>query len=45
MMGQEPFVLECKTVDEANRVDTKIYRFERYSEARDAYIFIRRGGR
>lgn len=42
---KEPFILEAKTKEEANRIDTEIYRFERFSESRDCYIFIRRRGK
>lgn len=34
--------VECKTVEEANNMDMATYRFERFSESRDAYIFIAR---
>lgn len=43
-MERNEFILECKTVAEANAVDQAKYRFERYSESRDCYIFIRRRG-
>ena len=37
--------MEKKTVEDANKVDTDIYRFERFSESRDCYIFVRRRGK
>ena len=39
------FVIEAKSEDEANSVNLDDYRFERYSETRDVYIFIKRGGK
>jgi hypothetical protein len=39
---EEAFVIEARNPEEANRVDTTLYRFERFSESRGAYIFIRR---
>lgn len=33
--------LEIPTVEEANKVDMKVYRFERFSESR-GYIFAKR---
>ena len=33
--------IEKKTVEEANKVDLEIYRFERFSENR-GYIFVKR---
>jgi hypothetical protein len=43
-MDSKEFIKECKTVEEANGVDQTKYRFERYSDSRDCYIFIRRRG-
>lgn len=43
-MERKDFILECRTVEEANAVDQGLYRFERYSESRDRYIFVRRRG-
>ena len=34
--------LECKSVDEANEVNLDEYRFERYSDTKDVYIFVKR---
>jgi len=39
-----PNFIEASTVEEANAVDLTIYRFERYSETKGAYIFIKRRG-
>lgn len=39
------FVIEAKSEDEANSINLDEYRFERYSESRDVYIFIKRGGK
>ena len=36
--------MECKTAEEANKVDLSIYRFERYSETKGVYIFVKRRG-
>jgi len=36
--------IEAKTVEEANRIDLKVYRFEAFSETRGVYIFIKRRG-
>ena len=41
-MSVRPFIIECKTAGEANTVDTRLYRFERFSETRDVYIFVLR---
>lgn len=37
-----PMFLECKTVEDANAVDMDQYRFERFSDSRNAYIFVKR---
>jgi hypothetical protein len=34
--------IEVETEEEANKVDMTKYRFERFSEKRDKYIFVRR---
>lgn len=34
--------LELKDVDEANAVDLSVFRFERFSESRNAWLFVRR---
>jgi len=34
--------LEVKTVQEANKLDSKVYTFVRFSETRDCYIFKKR---
>ena len=39
------FVIEARSEEEANSVNLEEYRFERYSETRDVYIFIKRGGK
>ncbi len=44
-MTKKEFLLEAKTIEEANKVDTDIYRFECYSDSRDRYIFVRRRGK
>jgi len=44
MKGDVMF-LERKTVEEANAVNQDVYRFERFSESRDCYIFVRRRGK
>lgn len=38
-------VIEAKSAEEANRVDTTLFRFERFSETKNAYIYVRRGRR
>jgi hypothetical protein len=38
----EPFVIEAKTPEEANTISLDTYRFERYSESRGVYIFVKR---
>jgi len=40
-----PHFLECTSVEAANNVDLDIYRFERYSESKGAYIFVRRANK
>lgn len=42
---KDKFVIEARTEAEANEVNLDVYRFERYSETRDVYIFIKRGGK
>lgn len=37
-----PFAIEAKTVEDADSVDLEYYRFERYSESKAAYIFVKR---
>ena len=37
-----PNFLELTTAEEANNVDLNIYRFERYSDSKRAYIFVKR---
>lgn len=39
---KEPNFLQCFTVEEANKVDLKKYRFERFSETRSAWLFVKR---
>lgn len=34
--------LECSSVEDANLVDLSVYRFERYSEGRGAWLFVAR---
>jgi len=38
----EPFAVEARSIEEANTVDLDRYRFERYSESKGAYIFVKR---
>lgn len=42
MKGDIPNFIEATTVDEANSVDLSVYRFERFSDTRGVYIFVRR---
>lgn len=37
-----PMFVERDNVEDANKVNMKIYRFERYSQSRDVYIFVKR---
>lgn len=37
--------IEVESVDEANRIDLNVYRFDRYSETKNRYIFVRRAGK
>ena len=39
-----PNFLEISNVNDANIVDISVYRFERYSDKKDAYIFVKRKG-
>jgi len=41
-MVEDPNFFEARSVEEANGVDLNLYRFERYSETRDVYIFVKR---
>jgi hypothetical protein len=44
-MGQTkilPDIIEAKTADEANAIDKRIYRLERFSESRQCYIYVKR---
>lgn len=34
--------LEKDTLDDANDVDMSVYRFERFSDSRNKYIFVKR---
>lgn len=36
------FVIEARTEEEANSINLDLYRFERYSETKNVYIFIKR---
>ena len=45
MIKYEKNFIECFTVDEANQVDQDVFRFERFSETKGVYIFVRRRGR
>lgn len=38
----EPFILEAKNAEEANMVNLDTYRFERYSDSKGVYIFVKR---
>ena len=40
-MKQQNFI-ECKSAEEANQINLDEYRFERYSNTRDVYIFVKR---
>lgn len=42
MKVETNFVIECKNTEEANKVNQDVYRFERFSETKGVYIFIRR---
>lgn len=45
-MSTEPFLVECESVQEANRVNLEVYRFsERLSAEMRKYVFLRRGGK
>lgn len=44
-ISKDKFVIEAKTEDEANSIDLEQYRFERFSESKGVYIFIKRGGK
>ena len=41
-MNIESNFIECSDVETANKVDLKVYRFERYSETKGCYIFVKR---
>lgn len=40
-----PDVIEAKSAAEANAINKDLYRFEKYSETRDVYIYIKRRGK
>lgn len=40
----QPNFVECQSAEEANKVDLTVYRFERYSETKGVYIFVKRRG-
>ena len=42
MAKNDAFIIEAKTEEEANEVNMVVYRFERFSETKGAYIFVRR---
>ncbi len=43
---KDPFIVECRSVEEANGIDMDKYRIsERMSESRSSFIFLKRGGR
>ena len=45
-MTPTDFIVEATTVEEANQIDTTLYRLsERLSEARRSFIFLRRSGK
>lgn len=44
MTGKD-FILEIGDYMEANKVDLEVYRFERFSETKGVYIFIRRANK
>lgn len=37
-----PDIIEAKTAEEANSIDKKVYRLERFSESRQCYIYVKR---
>jgi hypothetical protein len=39
---KQPNIIEATTVQEANKVNMGLYRFERYSEHKGCYIFVKR---
>lgn len=41
----KPNYLEIESVEDANRVDMEVYRLERFSDTRNAFIFVRRRGK
>lgn len=42
---KDKFVVEARTEEEANSINLEEYRFERFSESKGVYIFIKRGGK
>ena len=40
--NQHPYILEFSNVEDANNVDLALYRFERFSEGKNVYIFVKR---
>jgi hypothetical protein len=41
-MSNAPFIVEAHTQEEANNINTELYRFERFSESKGVYIFVKR---
>ena len=41
----EPNFVEVETAEEANNIDLSIYRFERFSDTKNCYIFVKRKGK
>lgn len=44
-MVNERNFLEIRDTEEANKVDLNLYRLERFSESRSAWLFVRRATR
>lgn len=45
MLEKQDFIVGVKTKEEANKINREEYRFERYSETLQEFLFIRRGGK
>ena len=39
---ENPNFIEAQTIEEANAVNLSIYRFERFSDTKAVYIFVKR---
>lgn len=44
MNPSKPNFIEVSNIDDANTVDMDVFRFERFSDTKGAYIFVRRRG-